>query len=89
MGRPALAGAAVDAPAARVGGLLGGGVVAVGVADDDVPAVLGELLAGEDLAAGFLAGLGVVAALVGDGLGGVMDLLASDCDSVGVVLFVC
>lgn len=90
MGRPALASAAVDAPAAQVGGLLSGGVVAVGVADDDVPAVLGELLAGEDLAAGFLVGLGVVTALVGDGFGGVVYLLAGDGNGVGVVLgFVC
>lgn len=62
-------------------------MVAVGVADDDVPAVLGELLAGHDLALVLGAGLAVGAALVGDDFGGGVDLGAGDGDGVGVVLF--
>lgn len=70
-------------------GLLPDGVVAVGVADDDVPAVLGELLAGHDIVMVFRVILGVPAAPSQELEGGVDDFLAGDADAVRVVLLLC
>lgn len=70
-------------------GLLPDGVVAVGVADDDVPAVLGELLAGHDIVMVFRVILVVPAAPSQELEGGVDDFLAGDADAVRVVLLLC
>lgn len=81
------AAAGVNGPVRRAQGvgLLRDGEVAVGVADDNVPAVLGKLLAGQDGQAAFV--FHVVTALFGevDG-GGVVDFLAGNANRVIVVL---